>query len=249
MDATESRAAASQAASSTSSPSLTNQADWTGDAGEDTEPQPKNETAAVNMIDSPSLVPSMPEDGRDEPSDAQLPVAEDIESIAARRLKSNKPAGKRPAKRPFLPIPGLPAIILVLVCILAGLIQWRSAIARTLPQTASLYARLGLPINIRGLEFQDVKTQTEFHDGMAVLIIEGTVVNAVRQTVEVPRLRFALRNAAGNEVYAWTALPARSILGSGEKLPFRSRLASPPDDGRDVIVRFFNRHDAAAGSH
>src|SRR5215510_14117649 len=33
----------------------------------------------------------------------------------------------------------------------------------------------------------------------------------------------------------------------GETLPFRTRLASPPRDGQEVLVRFFNRRDLAAG--
>ena len=67
-------------------------------------------------------------------------------------------------------------------------------------------------------------------------------------TVEVPRLRFAVRNGAGHEVYAWTALPTKNLLGPGDGMPFRTRLASPPPDGRDVIVRFYNRRDAVAGT-
>jgi hypothetical protein len=37
-----------------------------------------------------------------------------------------------------------------------------------------------------------------------------------------------MRNEAGREVYAWTAMPTKEVLESGETLPFRSRLASPP---------------------
>ena len=37
------------------------------------------------------------------------------------------------------------------------------------------------------------------------------------------------------------------ILAPGETATFRSRLASPPADGRDVIVRFLNRRDLVAG--
>jgi hypothetical protein len=61
----------------------------------------------------------------------------------------------------------------------------------------------------------------------------------------VPRLRFAVRNATGQEIYAWTAKPSRSILEPGDKLPFRSRLASPPADASDVLVRFANANDVA----
>jgi hypothetical protein len=41
--------------------------------------------------------------------------------------------------------------------------------------------------------------------------------------------------------------PPRSILGPGEALPFRFRLASPPADSREVQVRFFKQHDVVAG--
>ena len=63
----------------------------------------------------------------------------------------------------------------------------------------------------------------------------------------MPRLRFGIRNAAGYEIYSWTAITARKVLGPGEAIEFRSRLASPPAEGRDVAVRFFNRRDMLAG--
>jgi hypothetical protein len=104
------------------------------------------------------------------------------------------------------------------------------------------------PVNLRNLQFENVRISKESENGANILIVEGLIVNIVDKPVEVPRLRFAARNAAGQEVYTWTALPSRSILGPGESLEFRSRLASPPADASDVMVRFFNRQDAIAGS-
>jgi hypothetical protein len=102
-------------------------------------------------------------------------------------------------------------------------------VVRWLPQTASLYAAIGLPVNLRGLVFANVTTERETHDG-----------------VEVPRLRFSVRYQSGYEVYSWTALPSRNVLLPGETLPFSSRLASPPREGDRVEVRFFNRRDLSA---
>jgi len=34
----------------------------------------------------------------------------------------------------------------------------------------------------------------------------------------------------------------------GEALPFRSRLASPPRESHQVLVRFFNRRDLVVGA-
>jgi hypothetical protein len=112
---------------------------------------------------------------------------------------------------------------------------------------ASFYASFGMPVNLRGLEFTDLKISNETHDGVPVLVVEGIIVSTASMPVDVPRLRFALRSASGAEVYAWTALPTETVLEPGQRLPFRSRLASPPAEGHDVQVRFFNRRDAAAG--
>jgi predicted Zn finger-like uncharacterized protein len=142
----------------------------------------------------------------------------------------------------------LPTLIAVLAIALVAIVQGRATVVRHFPQTGSLFAALGMPVNLRGLVFKDVVSKTEFHEGAMVLVVEGVIANLTPRTLDVPRLRFSLRNAAGHEVYAWTALPTRPQLGSGDGLAFRTRLASPPAEGRDVIVRFFNRRDAALGT-
>jgi hypothetical protein len=140
-------------------------------------------------------------------------------------------------------------VIVLLLAVNAALVGWRSDVVRLMPQTASLFAAIGLPVNLRGLAFMDVKTTKDAHDGVSVLQVQGTIVNVSRQPHDVARLRFAMRNAAGREIYTWTTLPGRSALAPGEAQPFQTRLASPPAEGRDVVVRFFNRHDAIAGIH
>jgi hypothetical protein len=142
---------------------------------------------------------------------------------------------------------GLPVAILALIALNAALIHWRSNVVRIAPQTASLYAAIGLPVNLRGLAFNDVTTTIESHDGVQVLVVEGKIASTSQRPVEVPRLRFSVRNRSRQEVYAWTALPSRNGLAPGETLTFRSRLASPPPDAREVLVRFFNRRDLVAG--
>jgi hypothetical protein len=166
---------------------------------------------------------------------------EDVETVAARRARHNRLRSGSWLK------PGLPAVILILVALNASLIAWRLDVVRLLPQTASIYAAIGLPVNLRGLAFDSVRMSRAEHEGIGVLVVEGSIVNVTGRPVEVPRLRLAVRNEARNEVYSWTALPNRSILAPGETLPFRSRLASPPADASEVQVRFFNRRDILAG--
>jgi predicted Zn finger-like uncharacterized protein len=187
------------------------------------------------QIESPALAPV-------EHEPAAPPVAEDIETVAARR------ALEQARYRRFLPrLPALPTIILALVVLDLGLIGWRAEIVRLLPQTASLYAAIGLGVNLRGLVLADVTSEMQTAEGMQVLLVQGGIVSVANRVIDVPRLRFSVRNGSGNEIYSWTALPARSLLAPGETLAFQSRLASPPPEMRDVLVRFFNRRDLGIG--
>ena len=163
-----------------------------------------------------------------------------IATFAARRAR-------RGAQRRRWLKHGSPAAIVVLLALDASIVGWRADIVRLLPQTASLYAAVGLPVNLRGLSFQNIHMSRLEHEGVGLLVLEGSIVNIAARPVEVPRLRFAVHNEARHEIYAWTMRPPRSILGPGDTLAFRSRLASPPLDARKVQVRFFNAHDVVAG--
>jgi predicted Zn finger-like uncharacterized protein len=203
-------------------------------------------TGEVPVAEAPPLVPAL-EPGRGPDQQTIAPDADaaaDIETFAARRARR---AALRRGRR--WPIPGIAAAILALVAVDTMLVGWRNDVVRLLPQTASLYATLGIPVNLRGLAFENIKMSREAHDGVTVLVVEGSIVNVTGKAVEVPRLRLAVRNESKNEIYTWTTLPARSVLGPAETLPFRSRLASPPPEARDVLLRFFGRRDLVAGLH
>jgi hypothetical protein len=196
----------------------------------------------IPVEDAPSLVPGLQGDAPithiTSLDDAGPP---DIESVAARRARTN---ARRRRNRLRIP---LPLAIVALVTLCGALLGWRKDIVRHAPQLASFYSAIGLPVNLRGLAFADLKIGNEIHDGVPVLVVEGMIVSTVSMPVDVPRLRFALRNATGAEVYAWTALPSQPVLPAFENMPFRSRLASPPAEGHDIQVRFFTRRDAVAG--
>jgi predicted Zn finger-like uncharacterized protein len=199
---------------------------------------PFEDTAAppLNITDAPSLVPPLDHAPLPEPE------GEDSATLLARRerLKARRKSKRRSSR--------WIAIVLVLFAFNVALVGARSEVVRFLPQTASLFAAIGLPVNLRNLKFDNVRITKESADGVNVLVVEGTIVGTSGKAAEVPRLRFAARNAAGQEVYTWTALPGRSVLGPDETLPFSSRLVSPPADAVDVMVRFFSAQDASSGA-
>jgi predicted Zn finger-like uncharacterized protein len=197
------------------------------------------ESGPVDIADAPPLAPNddpAPADAEPEPD-----AREDVETAAARRAAADG------SRRFRLPRPNSVTLILALVAVIAGLFAWRADVVRMLPQTGSFFSLLGMPVNLRGLAIVEVKTTREIHDNVPVLVVEGAVANVAKTPLEVPRLRFAVRSERHAELYTWTVLPGRTILSSGDRIPFRSRLASPPGEGREVSVRFFNRRDIAAG--
>jgi len=197
----------------------------------------------VTIADAPPLAPAHEtpfhaDGGNDFFSGPPVNEPDDNADFAARRarLKSKRKKSSRNSR--------WIAIALVLFALNVAVLGARSEIVRYLPQTASLFSAIGLPVNLRNLEFENIVISKEAQDGVSILIIEGKVVNTSRKAVDVPRLRFAARAPNGQEVYTWTMQPPRSILGPGDSMPFTSRLAAPPANAADILVRFFTSQDA-----
>ena len=143
-----------------------------------------------------------------------------------------------------LPRSYLQIVILGLVIADTAIIGWRADLVRAMPQTATFYARLGLPVNLRGLQFDSVAATAEWRDGEPVLIVNGKISNDTSKAEEVPSLRLVARNSEHRQIYSWATAPARQALAPGETMPFRSELALPPPDTREIMVRFVGRNDS-----
>jgi predicted Zn finger-like uncharacterized protein len=222
------------------------------DEGEPAAPALADDTAAdvsaAPDVEAPPIVPVDLDAGRPpididvaDPAGAARPPAKDVESYAARFTRRT---GKK--RQRAWSLTRLQIAILALLVVDAVIVGWRRDIVRLLPQTASFYALLGLPVNLRGLVFDDVSTSTEQHDGVPILVVQGMIVNRTSASTGVPRLKLAVRNAAKQEIYAWTAAPPRTNLSAYQAVAFRTRLASPPSEAADVLVRFVNRRDIIA---
>jgi hypothetical protein len=89
----------------------------------------------------------------------------------------------------------------VLLAFNVALLGARHEVVRYLPQTASLFAAIGLAVNLRHLKFDNVRISKETPNGVSMLIIEGSILSTSNRPVELPRLRFAARDANGQEIY------------------------------------------------
>jgi predicted Zn finger-like uncharacterized protein len=132
-----------------------------------------------------------------------------------------------------------------LLVAVAVLFIWRSDLVRLAPSLAGFYRLFGIEVNLRGLQLHEVRAMRTAVDGVPVLSIEGFVFNPGPKAAEVPKLRMAILGAGGRELYVWTAEPPQPMLKAGESFALRSRLAAPPQDGQEVVVRFLRKRDLA----
>jgi predicted Zn finger-like uncharacterized protein len=215
-----------------------------------------SEAQETPVVDSPSIAGDWPADGEGSPRvtgpDWPSIARHDMEDVAAARQRPSwfrkllgPPARLRAPRKPFV---SLPTICAATGALVLALVIWRADVVRLLPQTAAFYKLVGLEVNLRGLTFKDVKITTETMEGKPVLVIEGVIVGVARKPVELPRLRFSVRDAQGAEIYAWNAILEQPVLNPGERAWFKSRLASPPPEGRNIDVRFFSKRDIAGGN-
>jgi predicted Zn finger-like uncharacterized protein len=208
------------------------------------------------LVESPSIASALPADeARENPAWAEqvqdelalVPAAAKTSRLSAALSRVRSLAPSMPARIPFLPRINPSIACAGMAALVLALMIWRVDVVKLMPQTASFYKAVGLGVNLRGLAFKDVKVATEEVDGKRVLVIEGNIVGESHtKPVAMPRLRFIVRDAHGTEIYAWTAVLDQQGLNPGDKAWFKSRLASPPAEGRTIDVRFFNKRDIGA---
>jgi predicted Zn finger-like uncharacterized protein len=208
------------------------------------------ETDATPVVESPSIAGDFPGDRPGNTAADWAAMANDhADAAAAPRAKAGlfgRLFGKGPSRGRS--IANLTTASAAMGALVVALLVWRADVVRLLPHTAAFYHLVGLDVNLRGLLFKDVKVTTETVEGKPVLVIEGVIVGEAKKTVEVPRLRFSVRDAQGAEIYAWNTVLEQTRLKPGDHAFFKSRLASPPAEGRSIDVRFFNKRDIAGGS-
>ena len=227
------------------------------DAASEWEALAREDAGAAPVVDSPSISADMPTESEAVPQadDADwatiarqdaghhedIPVTSHRERLARLFILPSLP------RIPFMPRIGLTTACAAMGAMVLALVIWRTDIVRLLPQTALFYKTVGLDVNLRALSFKDIKITNETVDGKPVLVIEGMIVGENKKAVDLPRLRFSVRDEQGAEIYAWNAVLEQPVLKPGERAYFKSRLASPPPEGRNIDIRFFNKRDLTGG--
>ncbi|MEL7525414.1 MAG: zinc-ribbon domain-containing protein [Pseudomonadota bacterium] len=144
------------------------------------------------------------------------------------------------ARRNFRRIGGI-AIFGIALTAVASFVFLRDSMVKQSPDLASLFQIIGFEVNLRGLEFRNLRTFSEIEAGKQILVVEGSIRNLLDESNSVPAVRLSIRNSDLQEVYAWTVEPRTKALNGLDETRFRTILADPPQDASDIQVRFIER--------
>lgn len=214
----------------------------------------------VLQSDLAAAIPELPSPPSAEQTAAELEeelrraaeIDADISAIASERTEPPQPdaALSQPPQRKRgwvaarstatrLPPSAAAGIFVAIGLVALGLGLWqRERVVRMVPQFAGLYATIGLPVNVRGLAFSAVESELVQDQQGRFLVVSGDVTNIAKGTTKVPPITVMVQGEDGKVLYSWTTEPPRPSLEPAELMHFRARLASPPNDGRSVQLRF-----------
>ena len=157
-----------------------------------------------------------------------------------------------PANPQLLPITGRAAgprapsaslvgwlIGVLVILIVASAVIGRNEIVAGFPASATIYQKLGLPITLDlGLQFEGVVSRRIEEGGIAVLVVEGAVVNVTDQQRPVPPIRVTLLDGGGRRLQQELFEAADTQLDGGGKTTFSGRLVNPAEQARNFSVTF-----------
>ena len=92
------------------------------------------------------------------------------------------------------------------------------------------------------LAFDNIRTRFEGEGADRALVIEGIILSDATIPHNLPGLRFEIRSGEGDggasaSIFQWMIPPPAPTIDRGNPVPFRARLASPPREGKDIMIR------------
>jgi len=99
------------------------------------------------------------------------------------------------------------------------------------------------------MDGHETVTAQDGAEALEILTRENGAFDLLLTDIQMPVMDgIALALSAARDFPDLTILLMTGFADQRERAFFRSRLASPPPEGRNIDVRFFNRRDIAGGS-
>ena len=164
-----------------------------------------------------------------------------VQSEAARLARASasaKLAYERKRQNRKRTIRGWSALVASVVLLSAPAVAFPRHVTVMFPAAAQLYAKAGVHVNTRGLEFREISYRRVLDEGQVVLEIEGKVVNVSGLKHELAPLHISLLNDDQQSLYSWTLKAEPGVVEPEGAATFKTRLATTPSEATNLRVRF-----------
>lgn len=131
-----------------------------------------------------------------------------------------------------------PALLVTLAVVGAvSLVAFRHPIVVAVPQLGGVYAAIGLPVNLAGVELDDLRASRVFRGGYEQLRVEGAIVSVSRESVPLPPIEVILLGADGGEIGRRMAVTAATVIAPGGTIRFATEFPDLPAGAATITVR------------
>lgn len=151
---------------------------------------------------------------------------------------TNAGIGTRIGKIQWASVGAWASLLIFIAAISWAVVTYRQTIAELWPNAASFYAAIGMPVNVRGLAFENVSHTVDEEDGQRLLAITGKIVNIGQRELPIPQVKISLADSERHELYTWDFDVGVATLKPGETTDFVQRLTNPPATAVFIDVRF-----------
>jgi len=188
-------------------------------------PDPETEPLLVSPTGSAALTAT--------PAPSQAETAETVSMSAGPPRVRRRSWAER-----FGLLTGWAALVAMLCLIGSAGFRFRQEIATLWPQSSSMFATFGVPVNAHGIAINDWSYRRETENGQPVMVVTGRLVNTSAHELPLPPVRVTLTDDDQRELYHWTFNPPLPTLRPGQSIGFSTRLTSPPLGARHLQLRF-----------
>ncbi|WP_137150880.1 zinc-ribbon domain-containing protein [Devosia sp. FKR38] len=128
--------------------------------------------------------------------------------------------------------------VLALAGTAAGAYFGRVQIVQQFPSMAAVYDRIGLGVNVVGLDFTGLSTLRTTRNGKEMLIVSAQIVGLRASPAPVPSVVVTLLDEHGATVYQWSVDPLVHDLMAGERATLDTQLSQPPAGAVRIRLAF-----------
>jgi hypothetical protein len=121
----------------------------------------------------------------------------------------------------------------------------QQALQQQAPQQEAPQQPTAMP-SAEGLKLRDVQAARTIDQGVAILTVEGTIINTSKEARRVPPLMATVRDMKGTELDRWTFTAENPNLPPGGSTGFRTETIYPTNQSTNVAVTFAADNTAAA---